>query len=87
MPDENTKASKAKSDKPRMDTMMKVKLIAIIAIAVVAVIVFLQNTETVETKFLLLTIPMSRALLLILTFVAGFAAGMIATTQFMRKRG
>ena len=63
----------------------KTKLVGVIVFCVVAVIIFLQNTETVETRILLLTVSMSRALLLILTFIAGLVAGMIATTQFFRK--
>jgi len=63
-----------------------VKLIAMIVIAVLAVIVFLQNTETVETRILLLTVRMSRALLLILTFILGFATGVLVAGSFLRKK-
>ena len=63
-----------------------VKLIAMVVIAVLAVIVFLQNTETVETQILLLTVRMSRALLLILTFVLGFVAGILVAGNFRRRK-
>ena len=63
-----------------------VKLIAMIVIAVLAVIVFLQNTETVETRILLLTVRMSRALLLILTFVLGFVTGVLVAGNFRRRK-
>jgi len=68
------------------EKMRAVKLIAMIVIAVLAVIVFLQNTETVETRILLLTVRMSRALLLILTFVLGFVTGVLVAGNFRRRK-
>jgi uncharacterized integral membrane protein len=65
--------------------MKKTKVVALIALPILAVIVFLQNTEAVETKLLFMTVTMSRALLLILTFAVGFAAGLIAMSYLLRK--
>jgi uncharacterized integral membrane protein len=65
--------------------MKKAKVIGIILISILVVVIFLQNTEAVETRLLLTTVTMSRALLLILTFVAGFAAGLITMSYMMRK--
>ena len=65
--------------------MKKVKVIGIILISILVVVIFLQNTEAVETKLLFTTVTMSRALLLILTFVAGFATGLITMSYMMRK--
>ena len=59
--------------------MKKVKLIAIIVISILAFIIFLQNTESVETRILFMKVSMPRAILLILTFLAGFVAGTITT--------
>jgi uncharacterized integral membrane protein len=67
--------------------MRKVKIILIIIISVLALIVFLQNTETVQTKLLFASITMPRALLLLLTFLMGFIAGLITTSIILRKSG
>jgi len=65
--------------------MKKVKLILIIIILLIALVVSLQNTEAVETKFLLLTVTMPRFLLLLMTFTLGFIGGMIAASVIMKK--
>ena len=65
--------------------MKKVKLIAIIVISILAFIIFLQNTESVETKILFMQVSMPRAILLILTFIVGFVAGTITTSMLLRK--
>ncbi len=65
--------------------MKKVKIILIIIISVLALIVFLQNTEAVQTKLLFASVTMPRALLLILTFLMGFVAGLITTSIILRK--
>ncbi len=70
----------------KMEKKNKIKLIALIVIVVLAVIIFLQNTETVETRILLLTFQMSRALLLILTFLLGLLTGVLLTTNFLRGK-
>jgi uncharacterized integral membrane protein len=67
--------------------MKKVKLIVIIVISILAFIIFLQNTESVETKILFMKVAMPRAILLILTFLAGFVAGTITTSLVLRKSG
>lgn len=67
--------------------MRKAKLIAIIVILVLTVIIFLQNTDPVEARILLLTVEMSRALLLMLTFALGLLTGILITTNVLRKRG
>ena len=70
----------------KSDRKKTIKLIAMIVVAVLVVIIFLQNTETVETRILLLTVRMSRALLLILTFVLGFVAGVLVAGNFLRRK-
>ena len=65
--------------------MKKAKIVGIIVISILVLIVFLQNTEAVETKLLFATVSMSRALLLILTFIAGFATGLITMSYIQRK--
>ncbi|MBL7187532.1 MAG: DUF1049 domain-containing protein [Phycisphaerae bacterium] len=65
--------------------MKKARIILIIVIVLLALIVSFQNTEAVETKFLLLTITMPRVLLLLLTFTLGFVGGMITSSFILRK--
>jgi uncharacterized integral membrane protein len=59
--------------------MKKWKIIGIIVISILTLIIILQNTASVETKLLLVTVTMSRALLLIMTFIMGFVTGLIAS--------
>lgn len=65
--------------------MTRFKIIVFAIVAILLVIVVLQNTETVETKFLLLTIPMPRAVLLFVTALGGFVLGLVAAFGFSRK--
>jgi uncharacterized integral membrane protein len=58
-------------------TMNKLKLLAIAAISLVVLIVVLQNTQTVETNLLFLTVTMPRAALLFGTLIIGFAIGVL----------
>ena len=60
------------------------KIVFGILVALVLVFV-LQNTDRVEVKFLLWTISLSRALILLLTFLIGLAAGWLGT-RFRKKR-
>jgi uncharacterized integral membrane protein len=66
--------------------MKKVKLIGILVFLVLAVIIFWQNREPVDAKILLVPLRMSRALLLILTFVLGFLTGVLVASHFLRKK-
>jgi len=65
--------------------MKKVKIVIIITILLIALVVSLQNTEAVETKFLLATVTMPRVLLLLLTFTLGLVAGLITASIILRK--
>ena len=58
----------------------------VFGILVALVIVFvLQNTDVVEVRFLVWTKSMSRALILLLTFLIGLVAGWLGT-RFRKKR-
>jgi uncharacterized integral membrane protein len=57
--------------------MNKVKVVAIAVIGLVAVIVALQNTQTVETKLLFVTLTLPNAALLFGALVIGFAIGVL----------
>jgi uncharacterized integral membrane protein len=54
------------------------KVIAISAIALLAIVLVLQNTQSVETKLLFLTLTLPNAALLFGTLVLGFALGVLA---------
>ena len=66
--------------------MKKAKLIAIIVLLILAIIIFLQNTEPVQARILLLDVEMSRALLLMLTFALGLVTGILMATNLLRKK-
>jgi len=65
--------------------MKKFKIIAIAVVSLLVLIVILQNTESVETKLLFVKITMPRAFLLMLTFLFGFIAGLLATIRLGSK--
>lgn len=65
--------------------MKKAKIVIIAVVTLLSLIVFLQNTETVETKFLFTSIAMPRVLLLIMTFMTGFVVGLITASHVLRK--
>jgi len=65
--------------------MKKYKIIIILIVLLLALIVILQNTQSVETKFLLVKFAMPRAFLLFLTFMFGFIAGLLVVIRFEGK--
>lgn len=66
--------------------MKKIKLAAIVIISIVALVIVLQNTEMTQARILFWNLPMSRALLLILTFVLGFVTGILVASGLLRKK-
>jgi len=60
----------------------KATLIAILLVLIV--IVTLQNTETVDTKVLFMTLSMPRALLLFITLAVGVVIGLLAGNRSRR---
>ncbi|MEN6575577.1 MAG: hypothetical protein ABFD90_04480 [Phycisphaerales bacterium] len=66
--------------------MRKVKLVAIVVLLVFTIIIFLQNTEPMEARVLLLEVQMSRVLMLMLTFVLGLVTGILIATGVLRKK-
>lgn len=71
--------AKARQINPRI-------IVAVLLLGLVVVVV-LQNTEPVDTRFLFATVSMPRALLLVLTLLAGFALGLLAARWGPRVRG
>lgn len=68
-----------------MDKPKKVKAIVAIVLSVLVLIVILQNTQSVETKLLFMTLAMPRAFLLFLTFLFGFIAGAISAMRWSKS--
>lgn len=66
--------------------MQKAKITLSAVGIILALIIFLQNTATVETRFLFITVEMPRAALLGLTFVLGLLVGLgLSLGAFKRK--
>jgi len=70
----------------RTTLMPKIKLIALMVLAVAALILILQNTQTVVTRLLFVTVGMPLAALLALTLLIGFAGGVLAALKVGRQR-
>ena len=62
------------------------KLIALLVLVVAALVVILQNTHTVVTRLIFVTIGMSLADLLALTLLIGFAGGIFAALKVGQRR-
>ena len=65
--------------------MQKAKVIITIIVAILLIIVFLQNTESVETKILFMTLTMPRVLLLAITLLVGFVIGLVVASHMGDK--
>lgn len=65
--------------------MSRWKLAAVAVIAILAIIVVAQNTQAVETKLLLVTVTMPRAILLLVTMLIGFVLGILTAGRISKK--
>lgn len=65
----------------------RIKLGAAVVAVVLVVIVIFQNTQNVQTRFLLARVEMPAALLLIVTLMIGFGVGAVATWLYLGRRG
>lgn len=66
--------------------MGKLKLPLLVVLLSVGLVLMLQNTAPVETRLLLLTIAMPQAVLIFITMLVGFLAGVFATLYFLREK-
>jgi putative membrane protein len=64
---------------------MSVKQIALLAILVVFAVFVLQNTQVLEIRLLFWKVEASRALVLVITFALGIAAGFLL--RMVPKKG
>jgi len=67
--------------------MKKAKIIGIIIISLLILIIFLQNTQSAETKLLFVTIKMPIVILLMLTVLIGFIDGLVTKSYVLQKPG
>ena len=65
--------------------MQRAKIVTAAIVALLTLIVVLQNTQAVETKILFITVTMPRALLLIVTLLAGFILGILTVSHYTGK--
>ena len=61
-------------------------LSASLILAGLGIVIVLQNTESVETKLLFITVTMPRAVLLFTTTMVGFALGVLVALILSGKR-
>lgn len=66
--------------------MQKLKVIATVVFAILLLIVILQNTETVETRLLFVTVAMPRAALLSFAVLLGIVLGLLTSLMLGRKK-
>ena len=66
--------------------MKNLKILGIVILVVLIGIVVFQNTESVETKLLVITVTMPRALLLLAAATVGFLIGLIASIRIGGKK-
>lgn len=64
----------------------KLKIVGIAILALLVLIIVLQNTESVETKLLFISIWMPRAALLFGVAVIGFIAGLFTAGKFAKQK-
>jgi len=67
--------------------MPKIKLIVLLVLTVAAIVVILQNTQTVVTRLLIVSVGMPLAALLALTLLIGFAGGVFAAMKVGKRSG
>ena len=65
--------------------MTKLKVVILAVVGLLVLIIVLQNTESVETKLLFISVTMPRAILLFGTLLIGFALGVLTAGRIGRK--
>lgn len=68
------------------DSIQRVKLIGSAILALLALVIILQNTQSVETRILFISVVMPRAALLIVTLVIGFVLGILASWRISKRK-
>ena len=65
-----------------MQMFTKVKIGGIAVLAALLIIVIIQNTESVETRILFVSLTMPRAVLLFVVFVIGIVTGLLTAFAY-----
>jgi lipopolysaccharide assembly protein A len=65
---------------------MRLYLMLVLALSGIALLFVIQNVAAVEVNFLLWTVSMSRALLIILSLAIGFLLGWILHSYYAHRR-
>ncbi|MCP3904869.1 MAG: LapA family protein [Planctomycetes bacterium] len=65
--------------------MNRLKIIVAVVLAVVLLVIIAQNTDSVETQLLFVTLTLPRAVLLLLCMLIGFVVGLL--TAFPKRSG
>ena len=65
----------------------QIRIIVILIIAIAVLVFVFQNREPVQTKFLVFEATMPRAIVILMTAVVGFAAGVLVARFSGRKQG
>ena len=66
--------------------MNTIKLITAAVLALMGLVIVLQNTDSVETKLLFVTLEMPRAVLLFGTTTIGFLIGILVSLHFTKGK-
>lgn len=66
--------------------LKKLKIAAVIIALILVGVVLLQNTESIETRILFMSITMPRALLIASAFLLGSAVGAVIAYLLGKKR-
>lgn len=83
---ENPQPAAVRTDRKRADMILKkIKIAAVVVALILVGIVLLQNTESMETRILFMTITMPRALLIASSFLLGGAVGVILAYLLVKK--
>ncbi len=65
--------------------MNRVKVVIAVVLALLALVVIAQNSASVDTKLLFVTVTMPRAVLLLVTLVIGFILGLLFALVASKK--
>ena len=66
--------------------MTRVKIILAGVLAVIALVLLVQNSEPVEASLLVMTVTMSKSLLLLIMLGVGFLIGMLVTGWVVSRK-
>ena len=70
----------------RVNTLTKVKIVVAALAVILVAVVILQNTESVETRLLFVTVEMPRAMLLFLALLIGFGLGLASALMWGSRK-